>query len=79
MSRFVTPSLYLGQPDLPNTEQVDTAQDAIEAIESGHIAVLPDGDAALVEPILRALGVDDEEHLSGRVHIAQHGNLPQSA
>lgn len=73
--RFVTPSLYLGRPNLPDTIDVQDAEQAVQVIRDGKIAVLPEDAIDQVELVLQALGAD-EDHIASRIQIAREGNLP---
>ena len=74
MSRFVTPSLYLGQPYLPGTQRCATWTEAVAVISTGGTAVLPEGDYEGAAKTLEALGCSRSVTRS-RVHFAKHGTL----
>lgn len=74
LTRYVTPSLYLGQPYLPDTQKVSTWAEAVAVIESGSVAVLPPEAYEEAERTLSALGVCRSIARS-RIHHAKHGTL----
>lgn len=80
-SVFVTSHLVVG--DMPTTisgqiTPVQTPEEAVQVIEQGGTAVLPEGTWDLAEQVLVALGAD-EEHARRQVqqsHSPDGGEIP---
>lgn len=83
-SAFVTTHLVVGDPPSKisgRTSQVQSTEQAIEVIERGGTAVLPDGAWDLAADVLRYFGAD-EEHIRFQVDTARDpssgGEIPDA-
>lgn len=69
----ITTRLFLGPPEaaglLRDLIPVETAGDAMTAIQSGHSALLPAGAWELAAAVLRGFGAS-EEHITFRLEMA---------
>lgn len=71
-SRIVTPSLFLGRPPRESSTDVYSVEQAVQVIEDGGAASLPRDGIEMVRPVLKALGVDDEQ-IEARLRSARNG------
>jgi hypothetical protein len=81
-STFITTHLVVGDPPTKvsgDIRQVQTAEQAVEVIEGGGIAVLPEGAWEVAEDVLRLFGAD-EKHIKFQVGTAKSpptgGDIP---
>lgn len=78
MSGCVTPTLFLGPPGaasfLTNLRPVTTVEEAVEVIESGKRALLPEDAWEDAAEVLRRLGLTQSQ-IEERIRFAKTGRL----
>ncbi len=73
MTVYITPLLLLSAGSLPlPVREVNTADDAVAAIEAGERIRMPEDAWDLATEVLQRLG-SDEETVADRIHFARTG------